>query len=270
MSKDQAEKIIRARPVWLWSLPAVCLFLMAIVYLTETNVTLFLRVNSFSEYTGDIIWAILTFFSDGLVSFVILLPWIRKRPRVIWAVILATILFTLFGQILKRAVGVSRPPQILPANAFNLIGPDWGQHSFPSGHAAMIFILAGVFSLTTARVWLRCVLIGGAFLIALSRVVVGVHWPLDVLAGMAIGWFAAWVGLLLSGRTKWGWGTVAQKIYGALLLASCVLMFIIDYTGYENIMTVQRLIAISFFSVGIVEYMKIYDIQFFRGKNSTY
>jgi len=269
MSKDPAEKIIRASPIWLWSLPVICLLLMAVVYLTDTNMALFMGINSFSEYTGGMIWAILTFFSDGLVSFVILFPWIRKRPRIIWAVLLATILFTLFGQGLKRVVNVPRPPQVLPESAFNLIGPDWGQHSFPSGHAAMIFILAGVFFFTTTRVWLRCVLIGGAFVIALSRIVVGVHWPLDVLAGMAIGWLAVWIGLVLSKHTKWGWGAIAQKIFGALLLLACVLMFFIDYTGYENIMTVQRLIAVLFLSIGTIEYLKIYGFHIFRKQSSS-
>ncbi|MFC2164383.1 phosphatase PAP2 family protein [Acidobacteriota bacterium] len=268
MTKDSAGKIIRANPIWLWSLPLICLLLMAVVYLTGSNMELFLRVNSFSEYTGGMIWAILTFFSDGLVSFIILLPWIRKQPRIIWAVILATVLFTLFGQGLKRVVNVPRPPQVLPDSAFNLIGPDWGQHSFPSGHAAMIFILAGVFSLTTSRVWLRAVLIGGASVIAMSRIVVGVHWPQDVLAGIAIGWLAAWVGLVLSEHTKWGWGIIAQKIFGALLILACVLMFFIDYTGYENIMIVQRIIAVLFLSIGTLEYLKIYGIHLF-GEQST-
>jgi len=268
MSKSPAEKVLQAHPVWLWSFLLLCLSLMAFVYWTDSNTVVFLRINTLSAYTGGMIWALLTFFSDGLVSFVILLPWIQRRPRIIWAVLLATILFTLFGQGLKRLVDVPRPPQVLPASAFNLIGPDWGQHSFPSGHAAMIFILAGVFSFTSRKAWLRCLLIGGASVIAMSRIVVGVHWPLDVLAGMGIGWGGAWVGLSLSKYTRWGWGPVAQKIYGVILLVACVLMFFIDYTGYENIMPMQRLIAVFFLTAGTLEYLKIYGIHVF-GKKST-
>jgi membrane-associated phospholipid phosphatase len=265
MSKDPADNVIKANPVWLWCFLGICLLLMAVVYWADTNMTLFLRINSVSAYTGGMIWAILTFFSDGLVSFVILLPWIKKRPRVIWSVILATILFTLFGQVLKRIVNVPRPPQVLPESAFNLIGPDWGQHSFPSGHAAMIFILAGVFSFTTTKIWLRCLLIGAAFVVALSRIAVGVHWPLDILAGMAIGWLAAWIGLILSRHTQWGWGTIAPRIYGAILLIACVLMFFVEYTVYDEIMSVQLLIAAFFLSVGTFEYIKLYGIHLFGG-----
>jgi membrane-associated phospholipid phosphatase len=261
MSKEPAGNIIKTHPVWLWCFLGICLLLMAVVYWADVNMVLFLRINGVSAYTGGMIWAILTFFSDGLVSFVILLPWIRKRPRIICSVLLATILFTLFGQALKRVVNVPRPPQVLPESAFNLIGPDWGQYSFPSGHAAMIFILAGVFSFTTTRTWLRCLLMSLAFVVAVSRIVVGVHWPLDILAGMAIGWLAAWVGLVISRNIRWGWGAIATKIYGAILLIACVLMFFVDYTGYDNIMTVQRLLASIFLAIGTFEYLKLYGIH---------
>lgn len=263
MSKGATWKALASSHLWIWILPSVCLMVMALVYFTDTNLELFLGINGFSLYTGDMFWAVLTFFSDGLVSFVILLPWIKKRPQLIWAVLLATLLSTLFSQGIKRWVNVARPPQILPADAFHLIGPDWGQYSFPSGHASMIFILAGVFAFTTSKAWLRCSLIFGASLIALSRIVVGVHWPLDVLAGAAIGWIAVWLGLSLSQRLKWGWGSLGQKILGAVLLASCLLLFVVDYSGYENIMPFQRLIALVFFILGLREYLKIFGFRFF-------
>jgi membrane-associated phospholipid phosphatase len=215
------------------------------------------------------IWAALTFFSDGLVSFIILLPWIKRKPRLIWAVLIAAILFTLFGQGLKRIVDVPRPPQVLSADTFHLIGPDWGQHSFPSGHAAMIFMLAGVFVFTLSRNWLRWLLIAFASLIAISRVVVGVHWPIDILAGAAIGWVGVWVGLILSKYTKWGWRGIGQRMVGAVLLVACAVLFFADYTGYKGIMGFQRLIAIVFFAVGMNEYLKIYGLNFlelFSGK----
>jgi len=263
MSVNSGSKVLAASHPWIWALPVAFFFAMAVIFFSDSNLDLFFVINTFSQHTGDLFWALLTIFSDGLVSFVILLPWIRKRPQIIWAVLLATILSTLFSQVLKRMVNAARPPQVLSPEAFHLIGPDWGQYSFPSGHASMIFILAGAFSLITKKVWLRCVLIFGASLIALSRVVVGVHWPLDVLAGAAIGWIAVWLSLSLSPRTRWGWGSLAQKILGALLLVSCVILFSFDYTGYENTLFVQRFLAVIFFCVGLYEYLKIYGIHLF-------
>lgn len=265
MPADLGEKKngVQALYYWIWGLPLFFLVLSLLILLSDSNSTLFLEINSLSKYTGDMLWAVLTFFSDGLVSFIILLPWIRRKPRLIWAVLLAAILFTLFGQSIKRIVDVPRPPQVLPSDAFHLIGPDWGQHAFPSGHAAMIFILAGAFVLTIFRTWLRWLLVVSASLIALSRVVVGVHWPLDILAGGAIGWIGVCVGLLLSKYSRWGWSGIGQKILGAFLLGACVVLFLVDYTGYQGIMGFQRMIAVFFFVVGANEYLKIYgfDIQ---------
>lgn len=62
--------------------------------------------------------------------------------------------------------------------------------SFPSGHAAWFFALALVVWFTNRR-W-GWWLLGGATLMAIARVYVGVHWPLDVVAGAAIGLASAW------------------------------------------------------------------------------
>ena len=264
MPADLGERktTVQARHFWVWGLPLFAIALSAVIYLSDSNLTLFLKINSFSKYTGDMFWVVLTIFADGLVSFIILLPWIKRKPQLIWAVLLAAILFTIFGQGVKRVVDVARPPQILSSDVFHLIGPDWGQHAFPSGHAAMIFMLAGAFVFTISRTWLRWLLIVLASLIALSRVVVGVHWPLDVLAGATIGWVGVWIGLLLSKYSSWGWGRIGQKILGAILLVACVVLFFVDYTGYQGIMGLQRMIAVVFFTVGVNEYMKIYGFNF--------
>ncbi len=57
--------------------------------------------------------------------------------------------------------------------------------SFPSGHAAIYFALAlAIFYLDKKWGW-RCLIL--ALLIGLARIFVGVHWPLDILAGAIIG-----------------------------------------------------------------------------------
>jgi undecaprenyl-diphosphatase len=70
---------------------------------------------------------------------------------------------------------------------------EWGQiyrstdpHSFPSGHAARSMMLA-VMALGMGPLWFGLVLLAWAPLVSLARVMLGVHYPSDVLAGMALG-----------------------------------------------------------------------------------
>ncbi len=57
--------------------------------------------------------------------------------------------------------------------------------SFPSNHAVNTSVLATLATLYMPRLWLAA--LGVAFLIGYSRVYVGAHYPLDVLAGSMLG-----------------------------------------------------------------------------------
>lgn len=70
---------------------------------------------------------------------------------------------------------------------------EWGRiyrstdpHSFPSGHAARSAMLA-VIALGLGPLWLGLFLLLWAPLVSLARIILGVHYPSDVLAGMALG-----------------------------------------------------------------------------------
>jgi undecaprenyl-diphosphatase len=57
--------------------------------------------------------------------------------------------------------------------------------SFPSGHATIAFACATVIAWQVPRLAFPAFALAAA--IAWSRVYVGVHWPLDVLGGAALG-----------------------------------------------------------------------------------
>lgn len=65
-----------------------------------------------------------------------------------------------------------------------------GGYSMPSGHATMAFALAATLLLTTPqlrRPWLAGLLAAYALLTAVSRIVLGVHYVSDVVAGACLG-----------------------------------------------------------------------------------
>ncbi len=66
-------------------------------------------------------------------------------------------------------------------------------NSFPSKHAFFFFVLATMISGVRKRLGFWFFVI--ATLIALGRVFVGVHYPLDVLAGAIFGIVIGWVGV---------------------------------------------------------------------------
>ena len=70
----------------------------------------------------------------------------------------------------------------------------WGS-SFPSGHTLVVAAFATAAALCVFRIWpaMRDIALSVAILwislVALSRLVLGVHWPTDVLAAACIGAF---------------------------------------------------------------------------------
>jgi undecaprenyl-diphosphatase len=106
----------------------------------------------------------------------LMLPWV------------AAALAFVASSAIKHAVGRPRPPQV------NWAGSAHG-FAFPSGHAtsatAAYLVLAVLMAelMPTAR--RRVAVLGSgialALLVGASRIVLGVHWPTDVLAGWALG-----------------------------------------------------------------------------------
>ena len=111
---------------------------------------------------------------------------LRAAAVVLAAVALALVLTDL---VVKPLVGRARPFE--SAVATRVIDRRPLTYSFPSGHAASA--VAG--AVTLSRIWptARLALWALATLVALSRIYVGVHYPLDVIGGAVLGMACAWV-----------------------------------------------------------------------------
>lgn len=146
------------------------------------------------------------------VALVLLLAALRHRAA---ALLLAGSLLLGVGltELMKLAVGRQRPPG---AGQFE---PDLDK-SFPSGHASVgiyLYLATGLILIHLARgrgwpalAWIGWTLVACGPLLGVTRLVLGVHWPTDILAGWALGSFALLaLALLLWGRLHQGWTDAA-------------------------------------------------------------
>lgn len=110
----------------------------------------------------------------------------------------------LFTAIVKRIIGRGRPEGSETAAPFDFQVMSWGDwvyQSFPSGHATTAFALCFVVSFLRPR-WFPAMLMFAA-LIALSRIVLGAHFPTDVLAGALAGTLGAYLVRNVFARRGW-------------------------------------------------------------------
>jgi undecaprenyl-diphosphatase len=119
--------------------------------------------------------------SYGFVWFVlaVLTVWLLRRPLAFPLVLLAYFVSAATSDAIKLAVERHRPIDHPLVRAPIT-------HSFPSGHATTSFACAVTLAAFTPR-YAAPVLYALAAGIAYSRVYVGVHYPLDVLAGAVLG-----------------------------------------------------------------------------------
>ena len=129
------------------------------------------------------------FFADYLLWIVVgilIILFLIKKTRIMAIVAGASIILGRYVvvEIIKRLYSRPRPYLILDG-VKKIISENHDYQSFPSGHATIFFALATAIYFFNKK-W-GIVSFVAAILVGISRIFVGVHWPLDVLAGAIVG-----------------------------------------------------------------------------------
>ena len=116
--------------------------------------------------------------------------------------------------VLKNTLKRRRPPDVVPY--FTSVVTPSDRFSFPSGHTMAAFTLAGICFLYFGEIALPLYLWAGA--VGVSRVLLGVHFPTDIIAGAAIGTMIAGYGMTLVDDSRPGNGIFVGTLLNGLPL----------------------------------------------------
>lgn len=178
--------------------------------LVEYDTELFLFLNNLGNTSWDGFWQFVTEKWSSIPLYVILLYLIYKHYG--WkgtVVILVSVALMItatdqLSNLFKNGIKRPRPCQLEELKeSMRFVAVRCGRYGYFSAHAASS-MAAAVFLGLTLRKWFKYLpflLLIWAVLTGYSRIYLGVHYPLDVITGMAIGGFLGWIFYLLQ---MWG------------------------------------------------------------------
>lgn len=172
--------------------------------MSSIDIIIFQWLNSWASWSPVIMrvvslraWLLPWVFVAGLAAFVFV-PLIFRKYRtyvkknasiIIYSLVSVGIARFVIVELLRLLIERPRPFEVL--DGVTRLIPYVSDGSFPSGHAAAFFALATpmvFYYRKTASLFLFAALV-----ISVDRIIGGVHWPSDVIAGAAVGIGTAWL-----------------------------------------------------------------------------
>ena len=159
----------------------------------DLSILLWVQDNLSSEYLTTFMYHITSIGSVilALIALYFIIKGSRSEKIAGVAVLASCVLeIVIVNGVLKNLIARPRPfvtyEEVVPlANILS-------EHSFPSGHTALVFSMAFVIYKLFPSVYGK-VAITIACLVGFSRVYLGVHYPSDVLAGIIVGYVVSYI-----------------------------------------------------------------------------
>lgn len=160
--------------------------LALLVWQLDVNQPLFVSLHHALAVMPGVLWRLLSMAGEWTLVIGVLLGLAAHQPARLPRMVMLGLGGVMASIWLKAGFDVLRPPLLLPVGTVTLLDVLPTNRSFPSGHAIAVGVLAGVL-MTKRSLHSQFGLAVLAVLVCLSRIAIGVHWPLDVLAGAAAG-----------------------------------------------------------------------------------
>lgn len=132
----------------------------------------------------DSFWLGLTTMGDGYLVAVVLGCFLAYNPRITFVGLMTLCISSFMVHALKAAIPLPRPVEVL--DSVHVVGPLLRFGTFPSGHSAAGMSMAITMAGFSSRPGVKYIALSLGSLIALSRVFVGAHFPLDIVVGMGL------------------------------------------------------------------------------------
>lgn len=171
---------------------------------SEANISIFRAVNDIGKEFPDIN-PLFIFFAEYTVyclMLVLLVYWLTRNSRNKLMVVSAVLAFVI-AEVTGKLIGLlysHHQPFAVWSDVNKLIEKEVG-NSFPSDHTIVFFSVCITIALFRKKFWYLWTAL--ALLLSISRIYVGVHYPVDILVGAILGTAAAILVYKLVPKQNW-------------------------------------------------------------------
>lgn len=197
------------RPMSLRLLILSCSFFLAGVFLSALPVNQEWMLFLNHAVAGiDPFWSFLTQFGEGGAALLLLLVFTRFTRHGTALSLKCFLIGSLLSPLLKSWFSHPRPLGVLDPGVIHTIGvPAAAANALPSGHSTTVVAAVTLLCLFLPSgkkfKLLGLVMALFAALVVLSRVMVGAHWPSDLIAGAGVGWMVVALAQEWESRHAW-------------------------------------------------------------------